>query len=636
MMTAMRLLRFAPGAAALAIGLMALSDVGRSSRLSTSKAEPDADESNAASGSGPSLIVDYRDDVTDADLAATPDDEQPISRWSAQDRVYRLTFASAREAAEAQRRLQADPRVEAVDWDVDAAIPPDEDFQEAAATNDRSMQAECGGKKADTEHVGFPSDPCYRYQWHLRQVGLPQAWKMGQGKGAIVAVIDTGVSRVPDLADTKFVPGFNFVNNTEDATDDHGHGTHVAGTIAQATHNNLGVGGVAFGASIMPLKVLTAKGSGSMAAIAQAIRFAADHGANVINMSLGGPFPVATIGKAVKYARSKGVTVIAAAGNDGRGRVSYPAKYPGVIAVAATQFDEATTFYSNWGAEVDIAAPGGNVRVDQNGDGKPDGVLQNTIVPGNTSTTDYLWFMGTSMATPHVAGVAALIVGAGVTQPDAVETILLGSARTAKGHESDKTGSSSKESDPHYGAGIVDADAALKSLRGRRGLSELGFGTGLALLGLGLLGGRNRGARIGSSTLGTTGSVAGFALALLFGSAGLFPSFPFFGSATMGDGVVGTGLLSGVDSYLPAALRGNALVWSALIPVAITGLLYGFRRLHGALAGIAFGTSGVLLFTALALPFRIALMPDLLARPWLLANAALSALIGLVVLKRDR
>src|SRR4029077_3838565 len=128
----------------------------------------------------------------------------------------------------------------------------------------------------------------------------------------------------------------------------------------------------------------------------------------------------------------KGVVVVCAAGNDGRGKVSYPAAYPHAIAVAATQYDETTTFYSNWGKEIDIAAPGGNVRVDQNGDGQPDGVLQHTIVPGDTGRTAYLWFMGTSMASPHVAGVAALIVGAGIRKPDAVEQILLDTARKPK------------------------------------------------------------------------------------------------------------------------------------------------------------------------------------------------------------
>src|SRR3569623_199177 len=383
-----------------------------------SEAKPDTTATDTAEAAGwaashdeTTLVVDYRDDVTDADLAATPEVEEPLSRWSAVDRVYWVHFASAGQAADAARRLRADPRVESVSWDAEATITPDEASQEIAAPNDRSMQAECA-PRTSAAHAGFPSDPCYRYQWHLNQIGLPAAWKLGQGDGVLVAVIDTGVSRVPDLADTKFVPGYNFVADNEDASDDHGHGTHVAGTIAQSTHNNLGVSGVAFKAAIMPLKVLSARGSGSMAAIAQAIRFAADHGAKVVNMSLGGPMPVGAIGSAVKYAHDKGVTVIAAAGNDGRGKVSYPARYPGVVAVAATQFDGSTTIYSNWGPQIDLAAPGGSTRVAQHGDGKPDGVLQNTIEPGNITQNDYLRFMGTSMAAPHAAGVAALIVGA--------------------------------------------------------------------------------------------------------------------------------------------------------------------------------------------------------------------------------
>ena len=206
---------------------------------------------------------------------------------------------------------------------------------------------------------GFPNDACFKYQWHMRQLGMPDAWKRGNGKGVIVAVIDTGVSKVGDLAETNFVAGYNFLSNNANADDDHGHGTHVAGTIAQSTNNKIGVAGVAYGASIMPLKVLSARGSGSVAGISQAIRWAADHGASVINMSLGGPSPIGTMGSAVKYAREKGVVVVAAAGNDGRGKVGYPAAYPGVVAVASTQFDETTTFYSNWGKEIDVAAPGG-------------------------------------------------------------------------------------------------------------------------------------------------------------------------------------------------------------------------------------------------------------------------------------
>ena len=185
-----------------------------------------------------------------------------------------------------------------------------------------------------------------------------------------------------------------------------------------------------------------------------------------------------SMASAVKYAHDKGVVIVAAAGNDGRGRVGYPAAYPGVVAVASTQFDESTTFYSNWGKEIDVAAPGGNTRVDQNGDGKPDGVLQHTIVPGNTSQTDYLWFMGTSMASPHAAGVAALIMGAGVKKPDAVEEILLGTARKPKG--SSATGG---RVDDHYGAGIVDANAALKKAKDGKGAGEFGLAAAMSLLG---------------------------------------------------------------------------------------------------------------------------------------------------------
>src|SRR5581483_9670990 len=292
---------------------------------------------------------------------------------------------------------------------------------------------------------------------HLEQIKAKQAWKQAQGEGVTVAVVDTGVAKVPDLAQTVLVPGYNFVNNTADATDDHGHGTHVAGTIAQSTHNGVGVAGVAFKAKIMPIKVLSARGSGSVSGIAEGIRWAADHGAKVINMSLGGPIASSVLGKAVKYAHDKGTTVVCAAGNDGRGKVSYPAAYAGAIAVAATQFDETTTFYSNWGKEIDVAAPGGNTRVDQNGDGQPDGVLQNTVVPGDTSRNDYLWFMGTSMASPHVAGVAALVISAGVTNPDQVEKILKETARAPK-----KKGDNYEQ---HYGAGIVDAAAAVAKAR---------------------------------------------------------------------------------------------------------------------------------------------------------------------------
>jgi serine protease len=560
--------------------------------------------------------VDFRDDATPGEIAAPGYTEVPVSAYSAHDHLYRIDFATAAEAAAARAKLAADPAVESVDYDEVVSLPPDEETQELAAAGG-SMEAECSAKGHDGG--GFPNDACFKYQWHLRQIGAPSAWKETNGKGVVVAVIDTGVTKVADLANTKFVPGYNFVANDADASDDHGHGTHVAGTIAESTNNGIGVAGVAYGASIMPLKVLSAKGSGSIGAIAQAIRWAADHGANVINMSLGGPVPVGTIANAVKYAHNKGVVIVAAAGNDGRGRVSYPARYPGVIAVAATQYDEKTTFYSNWGPEVDIAAPGGNTRVDQNGDGKPDGVLQHTIVPNDTSHTDYLWFMGTSMASPHVAGVAALVMGAGVRRPEAVEQILLGTARKPKG----LTSATEARLDDHYGAGIVDAAAAVAKAREGRGAEELGLGMATGLLALALL--RRRGV---STIRFGWGALAAFVL----GSSGfdLAWAIPISWSHAHTAAVA----LSGGFTDLARGPISATLVYSAIAPVGLIVLLYGARRLRPLLAGFGFGVAGALLFAALGHTVSLRFVPDGLEPAWLAGQAAVTAIFASACLRR--
>jgi serine protease len=403
------------------------------------------------------LVVDLHDQASEGQVRELAQRYgvrlQPISDHVTRDRIYRTWAAlSHDQLPRFLDALRREPLVEAADLDVLFTIP--EIAPEAlTAPEDEALPV----PQTAPQHQGFPNDPKYKFQWHLDQIRMPAAWKLGQGTGVVVAVVDTGVSPVEDLAGTELLPGWNFINNTADARDDHGHGTHVAGTIAQTTHNGLGVAGVAFQAKIMPIKVLSAGGSGSVGGIADGIRWAVDHGAQVINMSLGGRMNSQVLAKAVKYAHDKGVVVVCAAGNDGRGRVSYPAANDGAIAVAATQFDETTTFYSNWGKEIAVAAPGGNTRLDQNGDGVPDGVLQNTVVPGNTDKQDYLLFMGTSMAAPHVAGVAALIVGSGVRDPQAVRRILSETSRRPAAYRG--------KWDEHYGAGIVDAEAAVRAAR---------------------------------------------------------------------------------------------------------------------------------------------------------------------------
>jgi len=312
-----------------------------------------------------------------------------------------------------------------------------------------------------------PDDPYYSYQWNLDNsvtggIHTERAWDIETGDPKmIIAVLDTGVAyenygafrQAPDLAGTAFVPGYDFVNDTAHPNDDQGHGTHVTGTIAGSANNHLGVAGVAFRCSVMPVKVLDDDGLGDQFTIAQGIYFAANHGAKVINMSFGSPQGSTTLEQAVAFAYQKGVTIVCAAGNEYQkgNRPSYPAAYDDYcLAVAATRYDGTRSHYSNTGSYIDIAAPGGDLLADQNRDGYPDGIVQQTfsIEPDVFS---YFFFQGTSMAAPHVSGVAGLLISKGVTRPDEVRAAMEMTA-TDKGEPG---------WDPAYGWGIVNAFAAL-------------------------------------------------------------------------------------------------------------------------------------------------------------------------------
>ncbi len=266
--------------------------------------------------------------------------------------------------------------------------------------------------------------------------------------------VTTSYEMAPDLSGNSFLGGWDFVNQDAHPNDDNGHGTHVSGTIAQTTNNGVGVAGVAFETTIMPVKVLNSAGSGTYQWIADGIYYAVDNGADIISMSLGGSSPSSTLEAAVAYAYNNGVVVVAASGND-NGAVGYPAAYDAyVIAVGATQYDEARAPYSNYGSSLDIVAPGGNTGVDQNGDGFADGVLQNTF--GDTPVDWGFWFyQGTSMATPHVSGVAALLLARDSTlTPDEVRDILQSTA--------DDLGVAGR--DNTFGNGLVNTEAALLSI----------------------------------------------------------------------------------------------------------------------------------------------------------------------------
>lgn len=286
-----------------------------------------------------------------------------------------------------------------------------------------------------------PNDTYYDFQWNFPIIGMEDAWEYSTGKDVVVAIIDTGVAyenyagyvRAKDFKNTNFVPGYDFVNEDSRPNDDNGHGTHVAGTVAASTNDEYGSAGIAYGASIMPVKVLNRDLSGTYADIIDGIYFAVDNGADIINLSLGGPAYSQALLDAVRYAYENNVLVVVASGNDGGGKVMYPAAYDDyVLAVGGVDYDKQRAKYSNYGPELDIMAPGGDVDSDKNRDGYPDGILQETLKQlGRTvlrSRTSFYFYQGTSMAAPHVSGVAALVKSMGIESVDDIMEVLTKSA----------------------------------------------------------------------------------------------------------------------------------------------------------------------------------------------------------------
>ncbi|WP_231687915.1 S8 family peptidase [Bacillus sp. FJAT-27251] len=242
----------------------------------------------------------------------------------------------------------------------------------------------------------MPNDQLYleKYQWNLPAIGTEDGWGISRGdEDIIIAVIDTGVDLDhPDLKN-RLVDGYNVMNDNDEPDDDNGHGTHVAGIIASETNNHQGTAGVTWYNKIMPVKAMGAKGYGTTFDIAKGIIWAVDNGADVINLSLGNYQESNILQRAVRYAYDHDVVMVSAAGNDNSRQPSYPAAYPEVLSVSAISFDGNLAEFSNYGDYINVTAPG-------------------VYIPSTYFQNQYAQLSGTSMAAPHVAGLAGLVKSA--------------------------------------------------------------------------------------------------------------------------------------------------------------------------------------------------------------------------------
>ncbi len=438
----------------------------------------------------------------------------------------------------------------------------------------------------------FPDDPLYAKQWNFQAIGAARGWAAGAGRGVVVAVLDTGVSAYADLPAERLLPGRSFVPGTDSPEDDHGHGTHVASTIAEATNNGVGATGLAFSATILPMKVLGSSGSGATAGIAAAIDDAVDQGAQVINLSLGGGHSDILL-LAVAKARAAGVVVVAAAGNTGREGLGSPANAMEVLAVSAVGPDDTLAPYSTWGQGVELAAPGGDLR--RSGGGILQGVVRNGSV-------DYQAFQGTSMASPHVAAAAAVLIAAGAQSADEVERCL-------------KRGAEAREDPLRYGAGRLSVAGALDQLLLQR--HGLRFAAGVLLTaGLSSL------ARLGLAAASVTSLVGGFLAGGLFFLPYLLD--PEVGATT-------TTIARPLLAWPGPAWGGFPLWQSALLPFLIGFVVGPSLRLGFLGLACAGGVATSLLFGAATGAVDVWWVSGGFEQAWLSLNGTLALLIGMAV-----
>lgn len=537
------------------------------------------------------VVIDAKDDLSDSEVKTLLDDvaaRVPSANFSESD-------------------LEDDTRIEL------ALVPLSEvdDVLDLLAGDSRVEHVE---PLSWVKGSFLPNDPLYgEKQWHMERVGAPAAWDYGTGRGVTVAVIDTGIAcedfegfrKGTDLETTRCVDGWNFIRENSHANDDHGHGTHVAGTVAQSTDNGIGGAGLAFDVRLMPVKVLDKGGWGTTVDIANGIRWASDHGAQVINLSLGGPRNSKVLEDAVAHARAQGTVVVAAAGNSG-GSVGFPGGTEGVIGVSATDSNDKLATFSSRGKGVDIAAPGVNV-------------VQQTICEGGKNKCEiFPGWNGTSMASPHVAGAAAMLVGLGVTDPAAVEEALTSHARVVDDSEGGKR---------LYGAGILDIGATMRAIQMKHTLVRLGL---VALFTALVFAWMNKQKRQDARVF-----TPQFLVGALAAGPGLLFFLPFIASRTSLPIDVLSRPIGEMDFYVGASLHRLLPLANAFVPLALLVTTFQWKAARPFVAGVGVGTAAYLA-SIIALGETYSPVGKGLLLIWCAGNALASAFIARIALSESK
>ena len=471
------------------------------------------------------------------------------------------------------------------------------------------------------DKAAFPSDEYFTFQWHYNAIDVPAAWDITTGNADVVgAIIDTGILfDHPDLR-SRVIGGADLISdanvaNDGDGRDDDGndagdnscgagchshHGSHVAGTMGADTDNGEMVAGITWAGGLLAVRVL-GDGGGSLSDIADGIVWAVGEDvdgvsrntrpADVLNMSLGGGGDSAAMNEAIQIAVDKGAIVLVAAGNDNADASEFtPANAPAAITIAAVGYNYGATptraSYSNYGSLVEVAAPGGEQREDSDGDGNGDGVL--------STVGDFInFYQGTSMATPHVAAAAALVISTGVTDPDRVEAVLKASSK--------------KLNDPiRYGAGGLDAAAAVN--KSTKDHTYGGLGIAVLLAGLGLVSVRRR-----DGLFATAKASPGLVAGVVVGSGALLSFVPGIGAFA---GVIALGAVA--------------------VAVGPWLFLYGIKGARPLLAGLGFGVAGFAAIRAILGSVDVAVIPGhgVADAAFLSATAVVAAGLAVLTLRR--